>query len=174
MKKPFVVLLSLIIAISMFSACNNNNTETVNNEEAVKIEDKEGEAEDTDGTEIGNELSDSLVLSNDLFSITVPGSWAEKLVVITEQDSIHIYQKAAYGTISGGFLCAIETYEDEFYKEIPCYDIITTIGNITYIAQYPSDVQADIENEESMKEYFELYEQMPEIIKNTFVIADGK
>ena len=37
-------------------------------------------------------------------------------------------------------------------------------GDKTYIVMYPTDVQADIEDEESTAEYFEMFDQLPQVV----------
>ena len=34
----------------------------------------------------------------------------------------------------------------------------------TYIVIYPTDVQADLEDENSTSEYFEMYDQLPQVV----------
>lgn len=36
----------------------------------------------------------------------------------------------------------------------------------TYIVMYPSDVQADLDNEESTSEYCKMTDELPEIVKS--------
>lgn len=176
-SRLFVLIFALILVISMLSGCSNKEAGDIENikntEDIENIEDIQ-EVEDT------NVPENPAVVSNEIFSITVPDDWVEKIYVEIYDDSIEILQKAAYESFGGGWLCSVQMYKDDFYKELPCYEILTTdeaLG-ITYLVQYPSDVQADVENAESMKEYFEMFEQIPDIVKNTYKIlsepADSK
>ena len=53
--------------------------------------------------------------------------------------------------------------DDDSYKGLPHYSIVGENGGKTYVAVYPSDVQADIENEEHMKQYEAVYAEVSKI-----------
>ena len=108
------------------------------------------------------------VLKNEEFSVTVPEEWVDLLYVEITETEIRLYQKAAYESFSGGFLCSISKVED--YTVYPSYELLGEAEGMYYIAQYPSDVQANVLNEESMSEYFSMFEQLPEVVKTFEVL----
>ena len=103
------------------------------------------------------------IISNGQFSVTVPDSWEGKYGVIIDDETIQLYQKAAYESFGGGHLCSFAVFNDEGYKELPDYEVLIS-GDQTYIVMYPTDVQADIEDEESTAEYFEMFDQLPQVV----------
>ena len=140
MKKLLFAIIAVIVVISMFAGCG-----------------KQSVAQD-----------DPTLISNDVFKITVPEDWPEKIHISFTDKSINMYHKASQEAGCGGWLVSISEYEDEVYKEMPSYEVVLMDNEKFYVAEYPSDVQADVENEEIMKEYFEMFEQLPGIIKETF------
>lgn len=143
MKRLMFIIIAVILVISMLTGCSN--------EPVVQ--------------------NDSTIINNDVFKITVPEDWPEKIHLSFTDKSINIYHKASQEAGYGGWLVSISTYEDDVYKEMPSYEVILEDNDKFYVAEYPSDVQADVENEESMKEYFEMFGQLPEIIK-TFKLVN--
>jgi len=142
MKRFVMLIIWIIVAVSMFTGCNDA--------QKIKLPD--------------------VILSTDTFQITVPDELYNKIDVSTEYNSIHIHHKASQEAGYLGHIVSINVFSTEIFKEIPCYELICESDGEFYVAEYPSDVQADAENEQTMKEYFEIFEQMPEIIKNTFEI----
>ena len=150
-KRLFILVIAVTVAISMFTGCFNNELSS---------------------TDVNTEKNPG-VITNGIFSITVPEDWPEKIYLEISEDTIKIYQMEAYVYFGGGWLCSIEMYEDDAYLELPQYEVLKSedTSGITYVAQYPSDVQANVENEESMTEYFEMFSLLPEIVQ-TFKLVN--
>ena len=160
LKKFTTVLLCIVLAAAIFSACGNADTDTKENIEGIDVN----------------------KISNGYFSVTVPDSWEGKYVTIIDDENIQLYQKAAYESFGGGWLCSFEMFNDEGYKELPSYEVLITgaetdagtnqvLEEQIYIVTYPTDVQADLEDENSTSEYFEMYDQLPQIVES-FVLED--
>ena len=148
MKRLLLLLIVVTLAISIFSGCAGNN---------VPDEPKQG---------------DSAVLSNKTFTIKVPEEWPDKIYAEITEDEIKIYQKAAYEAFGGGWLGTIRMYDDDsVYPMLPAYEVIAYRNEKHFVAEYPSDVQADVENQESMDEYFEMFALLPDVFKETFDIT---
>ena len=148
-KRLFLLLVVLTLVISTFTGCNGNINVP---EEPIS--------------------GDPAVLSNKTFSIKVPDEWVEKIHVVITEDEIKVYQKAAYEAFGGGWLGTIRMYNDESeYDMLPSYEVVAYRIEKYFVAEYPSDVQADVENEDSMKEYFEMFAQLPDIFKETFDVT---
>lgn len=154
-KRIFTVIMALLLVMSIFTACSDEP-----------------------------EPTNPAVLSNQYFSVTVPDDWVEKIYVEIDEKTISVSQKAAYESFEGGWLFSVSLFEDTMYEELPSYEVIShlwkendeTQNRVDWylVATYPTDVQADVENEESMREYFDMFEQAPTIIKNncTFLIDE--
>lgn len=160
LKKFTTVLLCIVLAAAIFSACGNADTDTKENIEGIDVN----------------------KISNGYFSVIVPDSWEGKYVTIIDDENIQLYQKAAYESFGGGWLCSFEMFNDEGYKELPSYEVLITgaetdagtnqvLEEQIYIVTYPTDVQADLEDENSTSEYFEMYDQLPQIVES-FVLED--
>lgn len=160
LKKFTTVLLCIVLAAAIFSACGNADTDTKENIEGIDVN----------------------KISNGYFSVIVPDSWEGKYVTIIDDENIQLYQKAAYESFGGGWLCSFEMFNDEGYKELPSYEVLITgaetdagtnqvMEEQIYIVTYPTDVQADLEDENSTSEYFEMYDQLPQIVES-FVLED--
>ena len=160
LKKFTTVLLCIVLAAAIFSACGNADTDTKENIEGIDVN----------------------KISNGYFSVIVPDSWEGKYVTIIDDENIQLYQKAAYESFGGGWLCSFEVFDDEGYKELPSYEVLITgaetdagtnqvMEEQIYIVTYPTDVQADLEDENSTSEYFEMYDQLPQIVES-FVLED--
>ena len=110
LKKFTTVLLCIVLAAAIFSACGlKDDTDTKENTEGIDV------------NKISNE------------------------------------------SFGGGHLCSFAVFNDEGYKELPDYEVLIS-GDKTYIVMYPTDVQADIEDEESTAEYFEMFDQLPQVV----------
>ena len=160
LKKFTTVLLCIVLAAAIFSACGNADTDTKENIEGIDVN----------------------KISNGYFSVIVPDSWEGKYVTIIDDENIQLHQKAAYESFGGGWLCSFEMFNDEGYKELPSYEVLITgaetdagtnqvLEEQIYIVTYPTDVQADLEDENSTSEYFEMYDQLPQIVES-FVLED--
>ena len=152
-RKQFLMLLCVILMGTLLAACSGK-ADTINPN----------------------------IISNGQFSVTVPDSWEGKYVTIIDDENIQLYQKAAYESFGGGWLCSFEMFNDEGYKELPSYEVLITgaetdagtnqvMEEQIYIVTYPTDVQADLEDENSTSEYFEMYDQLPQIVES-FVLED--
>lgn len=160
-KKFTAAILCIVLAASIFTACGQqDNTYAKENIEGIDVN----------------------KVSNGSFSVTVPDTWEGKYVTIIDDESIQLYQKAAYESFGGGWLCSFKVFYDDGYKELPSYEVIITgaktdagtsqvLQKQTYVVIYPTDVQADLEDENSTSEYFELYDQLSQIAES-FVLED--
>lgn len=157
---PFL-LIFIMLSAAIFTACGTQD------EQPGQHVDSETNNEITE-EEMQAKTKESNKISNGKFSITVPDSWEGKYTLIMDDESIQLYQKAAYESFGGGHLCSFVVFEDSSYTEIPCYDVILRDGldEQTYIVMYPSDVQADLDNEESTSEYCKMTDELPEIVKS--------
>ena len=104
LKKFTTVLLCIVLAVAIFSACGNADTDTKENIEGIDVN----------------------KISNGYFSVIVPDSWEGKYVTIIDDENIQLYQKAAYESFGGGWLCSFEMFNDEGYKELPSYEVLIT------------------------------------------------
>ena len=161
-KTIIAMLVSLTLMVTM-AACGSRNEaaeETVDPEAEVVTEEEYDIASNLNETVSGN----SKTIETDCFTLTLsmPDTWNY------EQDnstSITFYNIAGREAGCGGRLMTLVAVDpdDDSYKGLPHYSIVGENGGKTYVAVYPSDVQADIENEEHMKQYEAVYAEVSKI-----------
>ena len=156
------ILISLILVLAM-TACGSRN------EAAEETSEPEAELVTEEEYDIASNLNetvngDSKTITTDYFTLTLslPDTWNY------EQDSstsITFYNIAGREAGCGGRLMTLVAVDpdDDSYKGLPHYSIVGENGGKTYVAVYPSDVQADIENEEHMKQYEAVYAEVSKI-----------
>ena len=110
------------------------------------------------------------------FTIVMPKDWEEKCEIVEEDMCVYFYSAAnrfiSYGDVEyeAGRLFYITVPEDDMKQDngeyyFPSYQIIGQYNGADVLVVYPTDVQCDIEDEAKTKEYSEMYEQVPEILK---------
>ncbi len=163
-KTIITILMSFVLVLAM-TACGSKNEPA---EEAA-----ESEAEATEVTEeeynIASNLKETVsegtkTIETDYFTLTLslPDTWN------FEQDSstsITFYNITGRDAGCGGKLLTLIAFEpeDDSYKGFPHYSVVGESGGKVYIADYPSDVQADMEVEEHMKQYETVYAEVNKI-----------
>lgn len=174
--KKYRTIVSLLLAssmvLAMMTACGSSQAapaeepaETEEDEEAVETEEDviEGDFDLAAGlTE--TETEDSRTIETDYFTLTLPlpETWTYE---INEDGSISFYNIAAKENNCGGHLMTLVALDpaDTDHEGIPHYSDVGEAGGKLIIAEYPSDVQADIENEDHMKEYETVYGEIMKI-----------
>ena len=159
--KKHIKLLSLVMALIFalaMTACGAKDAQT---EEPAPEE----EAYDicTGLTETVND-DGSKTVETEYFTLTLPlgDTWAY------EQDSetsITFYNIAGREADCGGRLMSLILYNptDMSYNELPHACVAGETIDGIYIAEFPSDVQADIEDEQHMEEYQTVYAEVAKI-----------
>lgn len=184
--KHLIILLILVLTAALLSGCGSddsgiNSSKTMIQAESSAEDDSAIEEDGKDSAEAGIESVENDVImdipdgyftrvGNDEISVAIPIVWKNKYFAVIDENMLMLYQKQAlYKGL--GLLCSFEIFTDESYKVPYNYDIISQDGERTLIVIYPSDIQFDIEDETSMKEYNEMYKMISQIIK-TAKMAD--
>ena len=119
------------------------------------------------------------VVQADHYSVTVPDEIAELSVIDVNGDAISFSEKIAHEGNYGGFVGEIELYSSmKDYAGMPEFERageITTADGTKYdvLLQYPTDVQFDLENEESKANYNTISEAFRSTIKDSITPIDG-
>lgn len=117
-------------------------------------------------------------VSNDLFSVVVPEEIAGISDVAVNSESISFYEKISHGKY-GGFVGSIELYESvRDYGSIPNYRRAGIIqkndgSKLDVVLVYPSDVQFDIEDQDSVDHYGQIQDGFREQIVPSLEAVDG-
>ena len=103
-------------------------------------------------------------IDTDHFTLTLPlgDTWDYDY---DSKTSITIYNVASKEANCGGRLVSIIAYDagDKDYENLPSYGVIGEKNGKIYIAEYPSDVQFDVENEQTTADYQTVYEEVNKI-----------
>ena len=150
------LMMALVFALAM-TACGGSG------QEAAPGEDAEAEQEEVvydiaaNLTETVND-DGSKTIDTDYFTLTLPlaDTWTYEIV---DEKSINFYNIAGREADCGGNLMTLVLYDptDQSYNELPHACVAGERIEGIYVADFPSDVQADIENEEHMKQYEDVY-----------------
>lgn len=174
-------LMSLMLILFM-TACGSKNEPAENPAPDTQAEDQaqtEDPAEDYDiasnlratdaveGQLGGNSDSEDIhyqTVETDYFTLTLPygDSWNYE---VDSRTSITFYNIAGREAGCGGRLFSLTAYdpEDREYETLPSYSVVGEKNGKVYVAEYPTDVQADVENEENMQLYMDTYEAVNKI-----------
>jgi len=104
--------------------------------------------------------------------VPIPETWKDQYVVEDNGTSVSFYSKENYENEWGGFLFGFVftdfTSEDEVY--FPSYEVICKYeGEKLLIADFPTDVQFNYENEAASAAYNQMYDQF-DLVKNSLII----
>ncbi len=100
---------------------------------------------------------DTLPFSTQGFQMELPGTWAEHYSLEKGDDFYAFYNVENAGAGYGGFLFSIEIYkQDGEWEYLPSYQFLGEKDGVYYVAEFPTDVQFDIENQENQQIYKEM------------------
>lgn len=71
-----------------------------------------------------------------------------------------------YKETEEGWLFSIARYDNMDYTEQPSYEILGEQNGATYIVVYPTDVQTEGASDTAKAQYYELVEEMGDVIKS--------
>ena len=98
--------------------------------------------------------------------IEFPEIWNDKWdFEVPDYNVVQLYHAESYEKWGGGHLCTFARFTDDKYKECPSYVILKETDEAVYVIIYPTDVQFDPEDEQSTKEYLEMYNSIDEVIE---------
>ncbi len=104
------------------------------------------------------------------FSLKLPASWEGNYTVQTgkiKKDSfVSFFAKRCYEETGEGFLFAIAEYRDEAYRELPAYELVGKWNGVSYVAEFPTDVQFIGATEEAAKQYQALSKSVEKVARS--------
>lgn len=123
-------------------------------------------------------INDIIIYENEElgFSISFPKEWKDRYIIKEIDNRIEVSSKKNFEF--GGLLFTIERLIGELITEedierSPSKEVIILKGNgYTYIVRYPSDMQYPPDNEELIKEYKSMFEQIPSICKTIDILGN--
>lgn len=105
------------------------------------------------------------------FSLKLPASWkgnytVEKSGRDEENSFVSFYAKECHEETGEGFLFSISKYEDESYKELPAYELVGKWNGVSYVAEFPTDVQFIGASEKAVKQYQKLNKSVEKVVRS--------
>jgi len=167
LKVLISILLSMMLIFTI-TACGSK-TEPEPEEETQTEEQTETQTEETAEYDIASNLQlagggDEKAIDTDHFTITLThgSSWD---YTVDSKTSITIYNIASREADCGGKLVSIIAYDsgDKDYEMLPSYGVIGEKDGKMYIAEYPSDVQFNFEDEQATADYQAVYDELNKI-----------
>ena len=169
LNKIGCLLMALVLMIAM-TACGSKKDSAEEPAADTHTEDQAAADETSDDYDIAANLKlmgdpeGVKIVDTDHFTLTLPlgGTWDYDY---DSKTSITFYNIAGREADCGGRLFSLVAYEpdDTSYENLPHYSVVGEAGGKVYVAEYPSDVQADVEVEEHMKQYETVYAEVNKI-----------
>lgn len=105
------------------------------------------------------------------FSLKLPASWDGNYMVEksgkNKKDSfVSFYAKECHEETGEGFLFSIAKYKDDAYKELPAYELVGKWDGVSYVAEFPTDVQFVGATQEAAKQYQTLSKSVEKVVRS--------
>lgn len=165
-------MMSLVLVFGI-TACGSKiesepEEETQTEEQAETQADEPADYDIASNLQIANgvdgEGGNTQVIDTDHFTLTLShgGTWD---YTVDSKTSITIYNIASREADCGGRLVSIIAYDagDKDYEMLPSYGVIGEKDDKVYIAEYPSDVQFNFEDEQATADYQAVYDELNKI-----------
>ena len=162
------ILLSIMLIFTMTTCGSKTDAEPETESETEAQTETETTTEESAEYDIASNLrlagGDEKLLDTDYFRITLPcgPSWD---YTVDSKTSITIYNIASKEADCGGRLVSIIAYDadDKEYEVLPSYSVIGEKGGKVYIAEYPTDVQFNMDDEQATEDYKAVYDEVNKI-----------
>lgn len=186
-NKKGMRVVALLTASVMLSGCKANTNETakqtaqpVESSEQKSMQAGDSAVAQSESTE--QETDDKVTVANPVnnnfawqeISITFPDTWNDSYVITQDQSGFSVYQKASYEKEKGmGFLFGIGRQKD-WSNELAGEKLIayTDKGTLYYLYQ-PTDVPCDTDNEQVVKQYGDMMEDVSRIVSDVSIDTAG-
>lgn len=103
------------------------------------------------------------------FSLKLPDSWKGNYTVKKSGKNkkpsyVSFYAKSCHKETGEGFLFSIARYEDESYQELPAYELVGKWNGVSYVAEFPTDVQTVGASKKAAKQYQTLNKSVEKVV----------
>ena len=164
-NKWIIVLLIAIMMMLVVTGCGKSDeSATSASEEATQTKEEIDYDIAANIKEIVDEGGEKKTIETDHFKLTLglPNTWTYEQISMT---SIIIFNDAGRMFGDGGTLFTLSAYDpdDKSYEDISHYSVAGESDGKVYIAEYPEDAQADVNDETHQKEYEEIYDEVMKI-----------
>lgn len=102
------------------------------------------------------------------FSLKLPASWKGNYKVVKGKKNsfVAFYAKKCHNETGEGFLFSISKFKDESYKELPSYELVGRWKGVSYVAEFPTDVQIMGASEKAAKQYQKLNMSVVKVVRS--------
>ena len=172
MKKHVILLLTA--GLLLFTGCSNHSdvvpsgTETPQQEHTSdnKAIDKKKGKEAT-----ATAPKDSHYSWQEI-SVTLPHGWADKCVIVDQDNGFSIFQRASYEKEEGlGFICGFQRSNEYWYYGAGETLLAYTDDGVLYYLMQPTDVACDVSQEDIVDEYGSMCGQVEELKASVQITA---
>lgn len=113
---------------------------------------------------------------DDALVVTLPEYWVGKVSWEVYGENFSFYHtdslnKCAEKGYKGGMLFSIAHYTDDSYKMLPAYEYLGQGHDGCYVMVFPTDVQAFIDDPETVEEWNDLFDYVGYILDNSYSIV---
>lgn len=101
------------------------------------------------------------------FSLKLPSSWKGNYKVVKGKKNsfVAFYARKCYDETGEGFLFSISKYKDDSYKELPSYELVGIWNGVSYVAEFPTDVQIMGASDKAAKQYQKLNKSVMNVVR---------
>lgn len=105
------------------------------------------------------------------FSLKLPSSWKNNYIVKAggkkkKFSYVAFYEKGCYRQKKQGWLFSIGMYTDETYKELPSYELVGKWNGVSYVAEFPTDVQFEVASKAAAKQYQKMSKSVGKVVRS--------
>lgn len=105
------------------------------------------------------------------FSLKLPAAWKGNYTVKRNGKNdkipfVAFYARECHEKTGEGFLFSIAQYKDESYKELPAYELVGKWNGVSYVAEFPTDVQTVGATEKAAKQYQTLNKSVEKVARS--------
>lgn len=105
------------------------------------------------------------------FTLKLPAEWKNNYVKESSKGKKHgsymvFSAKKCYNETGEGFLFSIAKYEDESYQELPVYELVGKWNGVSYVAEFPTDVQIVGATKKAAKQYQTLNKSVEKVVRS--------
>lgn len=113
----------------------------------------------------------AITVKEDDFTLKLPASWKENYTVEKsgkddKNSFVSFYAKECHGETGEGFLFSISKYKDKSYKELPAYEVVGKWNGVSYVAEFPTDVQFAGASAKAVKQYQKLNKSVEKVVRS--------
>lgn len=188
--KKITCLWIVVMLLFVMTGCGVANVANPDTEDRVTEDTKTEATEDsgieelvtddseTEEPEMPSEETDSEnIFRVKEFTLQLPDQWIGNYIVdIHEEEGktffVTFSAAKCYKETKQGWLFSIARYDNTDYTVLPFYEVIKEQDGVTYIVDYPTDVQTEMTSDAAKAQYYDLEKGIDDIV-NSFQLTEN-